>query len=393
MGEFDEAIAAAREGLVATYREWPRKGFAEFMELVRIPDDVYAQGKGVKRFMSRQPAWTPGGELPWDALFQNLKGKPPRHSGLGVYGGCVYAQASLAAARAIEEEERQREEASGDVKPRPGIHSIHGIFTTPGLSDRPFVFDVSSLTSTRTFFGRRVDARQPEQSSSDPDGPFPDMDARLPLKDICFSCITTFKRPTDGVDDVQSSESAQKRYADILSQRAPHQWEPAPQVDVDMITALFPEAGHGAFPMLDMFKVDMSAYNQDKEVPDRRQLMLYRPLKPIPKDDINGHIACHAFEADRNGLIMLGNQMGYGVNMGMAATLSYSFYVHCNPEVAVMDGEGWWLQEINWPRVAASRCMMESRIWSPEGIHVASAYQDGMIMPAKAALSPKQTKL
>lgn len=122
MGEFDEAIATAREGLVATYREWPRKGFTEFMELVRIPDDIFTEGKGVKRFMSRQPAWTPGGELPWDALFQNLKGKPPRHSGLGAYGGCVYAQASLAAARAIEEEERQREEASGDVKPRPGIH-------------------------------------------------------------------------------------------------------------------------------------------------------------------------------------------------------------------------------------------------------------------------------
>ncbi|KAG5970888.1 hypothetical protein E4U58_000498 [Claviceps cyperi] len=258
----------------------------------------------------------PGGELPWDALFQNLKGKPPRHSGLSAYGGCVYAQASLAAARAFEEEERQREGASGDVKPWPGIHSMHGIFTTPGLGDRPFVFDVSSLTSTRTFFGRRVGACQPKQSSSDPDGPFPDVDAKLPLKDICFSCMTTSKRSTGGVDDVQLSESAQKIYADILSQRAPHQWEPAPRVDV----------------------------------PDRRQPMLYRALKPLPKDDVYGHIACHAFAADRNGLIMLGNQMGYGVNMGNAATLGYSFYIHSNLEVAVMDGEGWWLQEINWPR-------------------------------------------
>ncbi|KAG5997563.1 hypothetical protein E4U43_002613 [Claviceps pusilla] len=393
MVEFKESLFAARERAVAAYREWPRKSFAELMELVPIPDDVSGQGQNVKRFMSRQPAWMPGNELPWDVFFQNIKGQRPRHFGLGVYGGCVYAQASLAAARAIEEEERQREEATGDVRPRPGIHSIQGIFTIPGLGDRPFVFDVSSITSARTFFGRRVDVRQPRQPSSDPEGPFPESDAGLPLKDICYSCITTFKRPAESVNDVQSPESAQKRYADILSQRAPDQWDPAPQSDVDLITALFPGAGHGAFPILDMYKVDMSAYNEDKEVPDRRQLMLYRPMKPIPKNDINGHIACHAFEADRNGLTMLANHMGYGTNMGMAATLSYSFYVHTNPEDAVMEGEGWWLQEINWPRVGASRCMMESRIWSPEGRHVASAYQDGMVVPAKAPLSIKETKL
>jgi acyl-CoA thioesterase len=178
--------------------------------------------------------------------------------------------------------------------------------------------------------------------------------------------------------------SAQKRYADILSQRAPDEWNPAPQTDIDAITFLFKDyKGHGAFPMLDMYKVDMSEYNEDKEVPDRRQLILYRPTKPIPKDDVNGHIACHAFEADRNGLIMLANEMGYGFRMGMAASLSYSFYVHTNAEEAVMDNEGWWIQEINWPRVSANRCMMESKIWSPEGMHVASAYQDGMLVPGK----------
>ncbi|KAG6036343.1 hypothetical protein E4U41_005750 [Claviceps citrina] len=393
MVEFDEGLAAARERAVAAYREWPRKSFAEFMELVPISYHVCKQDNGTKRFMSRQPAWTPGNELPWDVLFQNIKGPRPRHSGLGVFGGCVYAQASLAAARAVEEEERQREEATGEAKPRPGIHSIQGIFTIPGLGDRPFVFDVSSIASTRTFFGRRVDVRQPKQSSSVPGGPFPDSDAGLPLNDICYSCITTLKRPADGADDVQSPEPAQKRYADILSQRAPDQWEPAPQSDVDIITALFPKAGHGAFPMLDIHKVDMSAHNDGKEVPDRRQLMLYRPTEPMPEDDVNGHIVCHAFEADRNGLVMLANQMGYGMNMGMAATLSYSFYVHTNPGDAVMDGHGWWIQEITWPRVGAGRCMMESRIWSPDGKHVASAYQDGMLVPARARVKMKQAKL
>ncbi|GAB0132391.1 hypothetical protein EsDP_00000829 [Epichloe bromicola] len=393
MVEFKDGFAAAQERAIAAYREWPRKSFAEFMELVPIPDHICKQGKDIKRFMSRQPAWLEGKELPWDVLFQNIKGPRPRHTGLGVFGGCVYAQASLAAARAVEEEERQQKEATGEAKPRPGIHSIQGIFTKPGLGDRPFVFDVCGIMSARTFSGCRVDVRQPKQPSSNPAGPFPDSDAGLPLNDICFSCITTFKRPADGADDVQSPESAQKRYADILSQRAPDQWEPAPLSDIDIITSLFPGAGHGAFPMLDMYKVDMSEYNENKEVPDRRQLILYRPIKPVPKDDVNGHIACHAFEADRNGLTMLANQLGYGFNMGMAASLSYSFFVHTNPQDAVMDGEGWWIQEINWPRVGASRGMLESRIWSPDGKHVASAFQDGIIVPARAPREARRTKL
>ncbi|KAK9441122.1 acyl-CoA thioesterase [Metarhizium brunneum] len=394
MVEFRETLEEAQQRAMASCREWPRMGFQDFMELVQVPENIHSQGPGVKRYMSRQPAWMAGNELPWDELFRNLKGPRPRHSGLGVFGGCVYAQAPLAAARAIEEEERRQTAATGLVKPVPGIHSIQGIFTVPGLGDRPFVFDVTNIISGRSFFGRQVNVRQPKQPSSNPAGPFPDSDAELPLGDICFSCITTFKRPAEGVDDVQSPISAQKRYANILSQRAPDEWEPAPQSDIDIITSLFKDfKGHGGFPLLDMHKVDMSEYNSDKEVPDRIQLMLYRPMKPIPKDDVNGHIVCHAFEADRNGLIMLGNHMGYGFNMDKAASLSYSFYVHTNPDEAVMDGDGWWIQEINWPRVSANRCMMESKIWSPEGKHVASAYQDGMLVPAKEPMEVKESKL
>ncbi|KHO01233.1 uncharacterized protein MAM_00234 [Metarhizium album ARSEF 1941] len=394
MAEFEEALEEIQQRVLVSHREWPRMDFDAFMELVQVPSETHRHGAGVKRYMSRQPAWMPGSELPWDAVLQNWKGPRPRHSGPGVFGGCVYAQAPLAAARAVEEEERQQTAATGVVKPVPGIHSIQGIFTTPGLPDRPFVFDVTDIISGRSFFGRQVTVRQPKQPSSHPAGPFPGSDAKLPLHDVCFSCITTFKRPVEGVDDVQSPISAQKRYADILSQRAPAQWEPAPQSDIEAITSLFKGfKGHGGFPLLDMYKVDMSEYNSDKEVPDRVQLMLYRPMKPVPKDDVNGHIVCHAFAADRNGLVMLANHMGYGFSMGLAASLSYSFYIHTNPGEAVMDGEEWWIQEISWPRVSANRCMMESKTWSPEGKHIASAYQDGILAPAREPAKVKEPKL
>lgn len=176
---------------------------------------------------------------------------------------------------------------------------------------------------------------------------------------------------------MQAPRSAQERYAHVLSSRAPAQWDVSPQLDLDLVTQLFP----GAFPVLALRKVDMTAANAGKPVAERRELIYYRPLVPLPCDDINAHIVCHAFEADRNGLLMLANHLGHGRNLGKAASLTYSFHVHVNPDEAVMDGQGWWLQEISWPRVSAGQCMIESKLWSPEGKHVASGYQDGIVVP------------
>jgi acyl-CoA thioesterase len=228
-----------------------------------------------------------------------------------------------------------------------------------------------------------VNARQPTEPSCDPEGPYPTTDAAKPLGDVRFSCLVTFKRPVAGPDDCQLAISAQKHYAEILDSRPPDAWEPCPLADIDFVRDMFPPTDHGSFPILDMYKVDMTAFNEGKPVPERRQLTLYRLYKPLPSDDVNAHILCHAFEADRNGLIMLGNHLGYGYRMGPAASLSYAFYVHVNPEECIMRGDGWWLQELCWPRVSAGRGLMESKIWSPEGKHIASGYQDGMILPMR----------
>lgn len=249
--------------------------------------------------------------------------------------------------------------------------------------DRPFVYEVTNICSTRSFSTCLITARQPNEPSSNPDGPYPVSDAQLPLGDVSFTCLTTFKRPVNGPTEVQEDMSPWKRYAEILNSRAPEDWEAAPQADIDLVREMFPIKGHASFPLLDMYKVDMAAFNADLPISERRELILYRLYKPLPASDPNAHIACHAFEADRNGLIMLGNHLGYGYCMGPVASLSYSFYVHVNADEAVMQGDGWWVQEVLWPRVSAGRAMMESRIWSPEGKHVASGYQDGMLLPAR----------
>lgn len=253
------------------------------------------------------------------------------------------------------------------------------MFAHAGHVNRPFIYHVTKLAAGRNFQTCLVNARQPTQPSANPSGPFPESDAKLPLGPICFSCHVTFKRPTPSYADLQLS-SAQQRFAAILAQRAPDEWEASPQLDVDMITEVFPNAGHGGFPIVDMYKVDMTAYNAARPIPERRELILYRLHKDVPASDVNAHILCHAFEADRNGLLMPSNYLGWGHKLGKAASLTYKFLVHVNPEDAVI-GDGWWIQEVCWPRVEAGRAVLESRIWSPAGKHVASGYQDGIAAP------------
>lgn len=57
----------------------------------------------VQRYMSRRPAWKPGNELPWGKIKRDPT--KPRNFGPGAFGGHVYAQAPLAAARVVEKED------------------------------------------------------------------------------------------------------------------------------------------------------------------------------------------------------------------------------------------------------------------------------------------------
>jgi acyl-CoA thioesterase len=188
-----------------------------------------------------------------------------------------------------------------------------------------------------------------------------------------------------GTSQLDSQEpSAQTRFADILNSRPPSKWDPAPLTDIASIVASLPTREVGTFPAVDMKKVDMTAFNEGKPMHERRELLLYRLIAPLPASDPDAHIMAHAFEADRNGLLMIGNHAGFGFDFGRAASLSYSFVVHVNPSDAVMKyGEGeWWIQEACFPRVEAGRGIIMCKIWSPAGVHVATEYQDGIIRRA-----------
>ncbi|OLN85487.1 hypothetical protein CCHL11_08044 [Colletotrichum chlorophyti] len=343
------------------------------------PSQTSSHENPVRRYMSLWPAWVPGSELV-GGMGRGSKADPR-----GAYGGHVYTQAPLAACRAIREESPA---GAGTQSGAFGLHTIQGVFSAAAMANRPFVYEVSSLSTSRTFCSRLVIVRQPrEPSNRVRDDNFSIRDAEGPLGEVCFSCICTFKRAEDSRITSQE-EPPQTRFADILASKSPQDWPHAPPVDVDEIKSMFPDFGPGTFPIVDMHKVDLRAYNEGKPVTERRELIFYRLKEPLSADDPNTHALVHAFESDRNGLLMVGNHIGLGWNLGIAASLTYGFVIHVDVEQTVMKDpsgpdDGWWIQEVLFPRAGQGRGALMCKMWSPEGVHVATGYQDGIVRERK----------
>lgn len=93
-------------------KELKRMSFQENMELAWLPNEPNISAV---RLVSCQPAWKLGQDLA--LAHQDRESSRPRDLGPGVFGGHVFAQAPLAAARVVEKED---ENTSG--RGRLGIH-------------------------------------------------------------------------------------------------------------------------------------------------------------------------------------------------------------------------------------------------------------------------------
>ncbi|TRX88879.1 hypothetical protein FHL15_010222 [Xylaria flabelliformis] len=368
----------------------------EALSLTLLPDKL-VEGQSIKRYMSRRKAWLTGHEFA--ALVKESEASVFK---LSAYGGHVYSQASMAASLTLKAAQGAASQNGGGKK--FGIHTIHGFFSEAGFNDRPYIYEVTDLASNSSFPNLLVTARQPVSPSTSPEGDhYPIADADLPPGPVCFSAMVSFRPSGSSQFDAQEP-SAQERFADILSSRRPMEWNPAPISDIEAVLDRIPGSRQaiGMFPIIDMRKVDMRAYNAGRPFHERRELILYRLLAPLPANASNdpegsgkdgdercaidgpdAHICAHAYGADRNGLLMIAKHAEFGYDLARAASLSYSFVVHVNAEEAVMTySEGddqWWVQEACFPRVQAGRGIIHSKLWSPQGIHVASMYQDGIL--------------
>ena len=110
-----------------------RKSVQEYLALNRIPPD--ANNPSVQKFVSCHPAWKPGQELPWGKIRPKRDASGRRSFGPGAFGGHVYAQAPLAAARVVEEEDKDM-----PINSKRGIHVRCPLSMIPPFSDSALTY-------------------------------------------------------------------------------------------------------------------------------------------------------------------------------------------------------------------------------------------------------------
>lgn len=200
-----------------------------------------------------------------------------------------------------------------------------------------------------------------------------------------FTCTCVFKKPDAKPLDVQSNINIWDKYHLALSGKHPSDFKECPGYDVPWYWREQAEGKpNDAFPGLDTRIVDMSRYNKNRHPLDRRQLVFYRSIGTMPQNP-NLHLCAHLYASDRNSLFIVANAMDIGDLYSAMGSLVHQVIFHTNAEdLAFGEDMGpekskWFVKEDWCTRYSGSRGLFYSRVWSPEGKHVMTITQDGMV--------------
>jgi acyl-CoA thioesterase II len=267
-----------------------------------------------------------------------------------------------------------------------------GLFTRRGLVDVPFVYSVRELRNGGVYCFRAVDARQ--------------------NGDTCFSCICSFKHRELHPYGHQPRID-KRRYQGFLDKKQPTDHPIAPGLDAPWYVEQVEQGitQEWDFPGVEVRKVNMDEYNQTGNV--RRNPHEYRQLQfyclrgsPEGGDPIENGVevedkeqtgeydnlyACaHLYASDKNSLFIIPRALGHADDFIAMGSLSCSVIFHEHGEALRMlnrappsDGEKpqkkWFLQEAWTSRSGDNRAMHESRLWTSDGVLLATTMQDSMI--------------
>ena len=247
-----------------------------------------------------------------------------------VFGGQVLAQSASAAMRTIADDRF--------------IHSMHGYFLRPGQVDKPITFSVDRIHDGRSFSTRRTQAYQ--------DGlPILSMIASFQVADEGLEHQAAM--PT-GVPDPESLPSAAEVLAGIDHPVA-RNW--ATERPFDM--------RHVEGPIY--FSVD------GEHVP--HQAVWFKAIGDLP-DDENLHRAALAYVSDYSILepIMRAHGQAWATPGLKAASLDHAMWWHRFARV-----DDWLLYVQESPNAVGGRGLSLGRIYTREGMLVASVAQEGMV--------------
>lgn len=252
-----------------------------------------------------------------------------------VFGGQVLAQSLIAAMRTVDAGRK--------------VHSMHGYFLRPGDANEPITFGVERLRDGRSFSARRVHAYQ----------------EGMPI----LSMIASFQEEDGGVEH-QSEMPAGIPDPESLPSTA------------DLLgTFDHPVAREWAFERpFDIRHVDPALYVSATGRKEARNAVWMKTFGPMP-DDPDLHRAALAYASDYTLLESILRKHGMSwITPGMSvASLDHAMWWHRPARV-----DEWLLYVQESPSAQGARGLATGKIFSRDGLHVATVAQEGMIrVPAE----------
>lgn len=256
---------------------------------------------------------------------------PSEPSPIGrVFGGQVLAQAVVAASRTVE-----------DSRP---IHSMHGYFLRPGDDQLPITFAVDRIHDGRSFATRRSQAYQ----------------RGVPI----LSMIASFQTESAGLDHASRMPANLPAPEDLADERET-------LARIDDPRARF-AASERAF---ELRHVGPSLYTGPD--PERRpmQALWFRTIGSMPDDPVL-HRAALAYASDYTLLepIMRGHGVSWTTPGARIASLDHAMWWHRPARV-----DEWLLYVQESPSASGGRGLSLGRIFTRDGVLVASVAQEGMV--------------
>jgi len=247
-----------------------------------------------------------------------------------VFGGQVMAQAALAAMKTVAEDRI--------------IHSLHGYFLRPGDISEGITFSVDRIHDGRSFSTRRVQAYQKSQ----------------PI----FSMIASFQDEDPGLDHQESMPTNIPDPESLPSAVEVLRSLEHPIADIWAKTRAF-----------DLRHIPSSLYVSVEGDPTPHQAVWLKCLAPLP-DEPNFHRAALAYASDFSILepIMRAHGVSWATKGLKVASLDHAMWWH-----RFARADEWFLYVQESPSAIGGRGLSNAKIFTQEGILVATVAQEGMV--------------
>ena len=263
-----------------------------------------------------------------------FRGRQPDTMLQRVFGGQVAAQALVAGARTVE--------------PPLGVHSLHSYFLRPGDTAVPIVYDVERIRDGRSFSTRRIMARQHGR----------------PI----YLMTASFQKPEEGFD-----------HQDVMPE------VPSPAESMDMRELVRRRSSEAADDwMREWAALEMRPVGDSRpggRLPNDEhpaQARLWIRINGTLDDEVLTHRAAFTYLSD---LTLLGSSLvPHGVPIGspnvQAASLDHSIWFH-----RPFRADAWMLYDQVSPSASGARGLAFGRVFTEDGVLVASVAQEGLIRP------------